>query len=180
MRKKLFTVAAALLAAASLTSCVGSFSLFNRVIAWENRATGSKIINEIIFLIASPVNGICAAADALVFNSIEFWSGANPIAQNVGKIQTITGEDGKLYAVKTLKNGYEITAPDGSKTLLIHNEKTNSWSQQQDGKEVELFRFNEDGTIQANINGTSIRVTANEAGLATIKAALSDNCYAMQ
>ena len=65
------------------TSCVGSFSLFNKVAAWNKTATKNKFLNEIIFLVISPVYGICSFADALVLNSIEFWTG-EPGRQNAG------------------------------------------------------------------------------------------------
>ena len=101
------------------TSCVGSFRLFNKVASWNKHATDSKFLNEVIFLVISPAYFICGTADVLILNSIEFWSGRNPMASRVGKTQQVLGPDGKYYAVKTLKEGYEITKPDGEKLLLL-------------------------------------------------------------
>ena len=39
-----------------------------------------------------PVYEISALADVLVINSIEFWSGSNPVA-DVGNVKTIDGKD---------------------------------------------------------------------------------------
>lgn len=51
MKMKHLKVSAIFLAATLLTtSCVGSFSLFNRVAKWNSHATGSKFLNEIIFI----------------------------------------------------------------------------------------------------------------------------------
>ena len=113
MRKSKLTVAAVLLCGAMLTnSCVGSFTLFNKFAGWNTRATNSKFLNELLFLVLSPAHVFCLTADALVLNTIEFWSGSNPLAQNVGKTVNVMGQDGRYYAVKTLKNGYEVKNRD--------------------------------------------------------------------
>ena len=167
MKIRHLKVSALLLAATLLTSsCVGSFSLFNRVAKWNTHATSSKFLNEIIFILISPAYAVCAVADALVLNTIEFWSGSNPLAQKVGTVQKVTGKDGLIYAVKTLRNGYEVTSPNGEVVSFIYDKKTNSWSQEQNGKKVEIFRFNDDGTIQARLSdGETIRVNPDEAGV---------------
>ena len=121
MKTKTLTVAAILMCASMLTSsCVGSFSLFNKLASWNKNATNSKFLNEIIFIVISPAYAVCSVADVLVLNSIEFWSGSNPLASNVGKTTTIKGQDGRFYAVKTLKDGYEIKSPDGAVKVNVN------------------------------------------------------------
>ena len=175
MKIKHLKVSVLFMAAALLTtSCVGSFSLFNRVAKWNMRATNSKFLNEIIFLLISPAYVVCTTVDALVLNTIEFWTGNNPLAQKVCTTQDVLGQDGRYYAVTTLKDGYEIKNPEGETIRFIYDKKTNSWSQIQDGKQTEVFRFNEDGTIQAHLNdGSTIRVTPDAAGLFETRMAVS-------
>ena len=60
----------------ALSSCVGSFSLFNKLATWNKGATKEKFLNEIIFLVISPAYAFCGVADALVLNTIEFWISA--------------------------------------------------------------------------------------------------------
>ena len=83
MKKKIFTAAMALVLAGSMTftSCIGSFALSNKVLAW-NQQVGSKFVNELVFFAfwIVPVYEITTLADVLVLNSIEFWSGSNPVA----------------------------------------------------------------------------------------------------
>ena len=161
---------AAVLMAASLifSSCIGSFSLFNSYAKWQRTMTNNKFVNAIVGFFLMPICGsISLLIDELVLNTIEFWSGDNPVASNVGKTQSIVGQDGKLYAVKTLKNGYEITSPQGEVTLLTYNKKDNSWSMSQNGVVKELFRFNEDGkTISVNVNGENRDFTMDQQGVA--------------
>lgn len=179
MKIKHLKVSALFMTAALLTSsCVGSFSLFNRVAKWNMRATNCKFLNEIIFLLISPAYAVCTVVDALVLNTIEFWTGDNPLAQKVGTTHDIMGQDGRYYAVTTLKDGYEIKNPEGEIIRFVYDKKNNSWSQIQDGKKTEVFRFNDDGTIQAHLNdGSTIRVTPDAAGLFETRMAVSGACF---
>ena len=154
------------------TSCIGSFGLFNKLLHW-NKGLSNKFVNELVFLVISPVYGICGAVDVLVLNTVEFWTGSNPLAK-VGHVENVWGQDGKLYAVKTLKEGYEITRPTGEKVLLVYNKKANSWSMEENG----LFRFNEDGTLKTLLpNGESVDVAANEQGVYQLRMALNEGMF---
>ena len=178
--KTIHKSAAVILLAGSVmcSSCIGSFSLFNSYEKWQCNMTNNKIVNGVVGLILQPiVGGVCLFADALVLNTIEFWSGTNPMAAT--GTTKVKGQDGLFYAVKTMKNGYKVTAPTGEVTLFIHDEKTDSWSMQQNGITKEIFRFNADGTIQATLqNGETITVSRDEAGLQQVrKAVLGDQDY---
>lgn len=148
------------------SSCVGTFQLTHKLAAWNTRATNEKFLNEIIFLFISPAYVVTGVVDAFVINAMEFWSGSNPLARNVGKTQEVMGQDGRYYAVKTLKDGYEIKSPDGDVLKFLYDSKTDSWSQVENGETKEIFRFNDDGTIQATLPaGGQINVKPDAAGL---------------
>lgn len=178
MKKKNLRVSTLLLAATLLTtSCIGSFGLFNKLLSWNKTATDSKFLNEIIFLILSPAYAICGTADVVVLNTIEFWTGDNPMA-NVGKTKQVMGQDGKYYAVKTLQDGYEITSPEGQTTKFIYDKSLNAWSQVVAGKQTELFRINEDGTVRVTLpEGKQMNVAMNEAGLYQVRMAVNGGTY---
>lgn len=179
MKIRYLKVSAVLLAATLLTSsCVGSFALFNKLAGWNKQATDNKFLNELIFILISPAYAVCTFADVLVINSIEFWTGSNPMAQRVGETQEITGKDGKLYAVTTLRNGYKVKSPDGEVIKFKYDKKTNSWSKEEKGKIEELFRINDDGTIQARLqDGRSITITPDAAGLYEARMATAGACF---
>lgn len=180
MRKNSFKVAALLLAGTLVcSSCIGSFSLFNKYEKWQCNMTSNKYINGIVGFILQPiVGGVCIVVDSLVLNTIEFWTGDNPVASNTKQIQ---GQDGRYYAVKTTRKGYEIKAPDGLVTLLLHDKKDNSWSVVQNGQTREIFRYNADGTIQATLNdGKTITVSNDEAGLQQVRQAVDASFYALR
>ena len=93
-------------------------------------------------------------------------------------MENVWGQDGKLYAVKTLKEGYEITRPTGEKVLFVYNKKANSWSMEENGVQKELFRFNEDGTLKTLLpNGESVDVAANEQGVYQLRMALNEGMF---
>ena len=176
MKIRHLKVSAVLLAATLLTSsCVGSFSLFNKLAGWNKEATGNKFLNELIFILISPAYAVCTAADVLVLNTIEFWTGSNPVAQRVGTTQEIeTSIDNKFDK----RNGYKIKSPDGEVIKFKYDKKTNSWSKEEKGKIEELFRINEDGTIQAHLqDGRSITVTPDAAGLYEVRMATAGACF---
>lgn len=164
---KLTLVAACILSGTILfSSCVGSFGLFNRIASW-NQSIGTKFVNEIVFLALNivPVYGVAYVADALVINSIEFWSGSNPMA-NIGDIKKVKGENGN-YLVKTLENGYSITK-EGEQTSmdLIYNKEANTWNVVANGESKELLKMNNDGTAEMFLpNGEMMNVTLDAQGI---------------
>ena len=171
------SVIAVSLGAMTFSSCIGSFGLTNSVLSWNKRATGNKFVNELIFIVISPAYAVCSVADLFVLNSIEFWTGDKVIA-NIGKTKNVMGKDGRMYAIKTLKNGYEITDPQGEKSYFVFDKKDKSWSYSKDGDIRELFSFNEDGSIQACLpNGTKLNVPADENGLYQVRMAMNDGLY---
>ena len=173
MKKSSLNMAAVLLSGTLLcSSCIGSFSLFNKYEKWQCNMTNVKIVNGIVGLVLQPiVGGVCLMVDALVLNTIEFWSGNNPL--RAGITEQVQGQDGRYYAVTTMKNGYRIVSPDGEVTLLVHNDSNDSWSIQQNGITKEIIQFNADGTIRANLpGGQSITVGNDEAGLQQVQEAV--------
>lgn len=181
MKRKGIKTAIYLMAGTMLaTSCVGSFTMFNKLAKWNRRATDSKFLNELIFLVISPAYAIAATIDALILNSIEFWTGDNPMAKNIGKTKNIKGDDGLMYAVKYLENGYEITRPNGSVLLLTYNKEENNWYMNENGKENKLIHFNENGTIKAFLNnGMTMDVTPDATGLYELRQAVAGTSYFM-
>ena len=181
MKKYTVKVAVVLIAAGMMcSSCIGSFGLFNKYEKWQCSMTGNKYVNGIVGLILQPIVApICALVDVVVLNTIEFWTGKSPVTAQT--IQQIKGQDGRLYAVKTTKKGYEIKSPTGEVTLLIFNEQEQSWTMSQNGQTREIFRVNPDGTIRATLqDGRQINVTADQAGLDQVRQAVSDRCFALR
>lgn len=160
------------------SSCVGSFGLHTKLINW-NQNISNKFVNELVFLAFNiiPVYGVCYLADALVINSIEFWSGSNPMA-SIGDVKTIKGENGN-YLVETLENGYSITKEGEDVSMqLIYNAEQNSWNVVADGTSAELLKLNNDGTAQMTLpDGGDLTVTLDAQGISTARQAVMTDSY---
>lgn len=81
------TLLAAALAMTMLgAGCLGPNNAFNGLHAWNMKVTDNKWGNEGIFLVLNiiPVYGLFYFGDIVIFNSIEFWGGKNPIEPSKG------------------------------------------------------------------------------------------------
>jgi hypothetical protein len=92
----------------STTGCYGKFAAFNALREWNGKFTSNKFINWLVFLVlcAIPVYEIFIIGDVLVINSVEFWTGSNPVAigdtyretdANGNSVTAVKMEDGSLY-----------------------------------------------------------------------------------
>lgn len=164
MKKVILSIALA--STLLLSSCLGSFRLTNKCYTW-NKSIGDKWINELVFIGLNiiPVYDICILADAVIFNSIEFWTGNNPVAKNTEIIDTDNGQ----YLVETNENGYTITK-DGERVQLIN--ENDVWYINQDNQKIELFQFVDDEHILMNLGNNQKVVELSQAGVDDLRAEL--------
>jgi len=112
---------------ATIGGCYGSFELVKKVHKW-NGTFGNKFVNELGFLVLNivPVYGVAAFIDAVVLNSIEFWSGKNPSSSSNDMIVpldattslTLRGADGTVLLTAKTDDGVKEyvfqKGPDGT------------------------------------------------------------------
>lgn len=160
------------------SSCIGSFGLHRKLLNW-NESVSNKFVNELVFLAFHivPVYEVCLLADYFVINSIEFWTGSNPMA-NVGDIKKVKGENGN-YLVETLENGYSITKEGETASMeLIYDQEQNTWNVVANGVSTELIQLNDNGTAQLSMaNGEEMTVTLDAQGVAAARTASMSNTY---
>lgn len=168
MKKKGLTllVATTLVSSILFSSCIGSFGLTNKLLDW-NRNIDSKFVNELVFIAfwIVPVYEISALADVLVLNSIEFWSGSNPVA-DAGSVKTIEGKEG-VYTVETKTDGYHIQKAGEDKAIdLVFDETDKSWSVEADGEAIKLLKFKDNDEVVMYLpDGKEMNVELNQAGV---------------
>ena len=106
MKSRSSRLVAALFAAVlslHVSGCFGSFALTRNIYGLNERISDNKFVRWLVFLGFSiiPVYEVGALVDVLVFNSLEFWTGSNPLAN------AETKEDGtrvvKLSPTDTLR-----------------------------------------------------------------------------
>jgi hypothetical protein len=100
----------------SVTSaCYGPFNLTRNVYQWNGSVKGSgevsdKWMKELVFfgMIVIPVYMFSALLDAFIFNSLQFWTGSNPIktvdTSLDGTIRTVRVGDTTITLATTSEN----------------------------------------------------------------------------
>ena len=76
-------IATALLALAALTpSCLGPDNAYNGIKNWNANMSESDPVRELVFLGLNiiPVYGFAWMGDVILFNTVEYWTGENWIA----------------------------------------------------------------------------------------------------
>lgn len=79
MKKAL--LAAVLALGLTSTSCLGPDRLYNSVKNWNAELSEMDAVNEIVFLAfhVIPVYGVALFVDILVLNTVNYWTGDNPM-----------------------------------------------------------------------------------------------------
>lgn len=180
MKKVKFAVSAILLAGSSLvfTSCIGSFALTNKVLAW-NRSIGPKFVNELVFFAfwVLPVYEITALADLVVINSIEFWSGDNPLTASVKAVDTEHGR----YLIACDGKGYTIThETTGEEVRLDFQTDSQTWSfRTSEGESVPFMTFLDDSHVKMiTPTGDYTTVELSEHGVMAYQSLMSGSLMA--
>ena len=170
-RNKFIVVISVLLSCALFSSCIGSFTLTNKVQKW-NKTVGSKFVNEVVFICFHiiPIYEVTIFADAVVLNTIEFWNGSNPVTASVKHIK---GDKGN-YKVETNQKGYKITNEQTNRVVVLTFNKTNrSWSAQTNGKSVTFMTFVDDNHVK--MYGSNAVVELSQAGAFAYQATVNGN-----
>lgn len=151
-------VLSAVICSLTLSSCIGSFRLTSNVMKWNNQV-GSKFLNELVFFAfwVVPVYEVTSLADILVLNSIEFWSGRNPMTASEKMVDTDHGR----YSILCDGKGYTVThLPSGNSYRLDFIEETQTWTITCGDSTAELMTFIDASHVKMPIGGGDTRVVS--------------------
>jgi len=153
MKKFKTTVLLLVLAAflsVSLFSCYGNFTLTRKLYEW-NGSLGDKYINNIVFwiLFFIPAYKFTVIADFFVLNTIEFWTGTNPMSMNEGQeVIKYAQTDDASFKITITKNNIaidELTGKNaGQSVLLSFDEESQAWYLVNDGNNVKIATLDGD------------------------------------
>ncbi|WP_261815808.1 DUF3332 domain-containing protein [Vibrio gallicus] len=65
--------------AASLSGCIGSNAVTGYVMKFNLEVVDNRYARGGVNMLLAPVYALSVAADTLIFNSLEFWTGKNPL-----------------------------------------------------------------------------------------------------
>ncbi|HZK07348.1 MAG TPA: DUF3332 domain-containing protein [Bacteroidales bacterium] len=146
MKKIKVLLLAVILLGTTLTqqSCIGSFQLTNNLYNWNMDIDG-RWGSELVFfaMLVIPVYSVTLLADGIVLNSIEFWSGSNPLAMNAVEKQTrIVKNGGDTYQLTAEKNTIHVQKLSGGNTGetgdFTWDDQSQNWEFQSNGQHFVL------------------------------------------
>ncbi len=179
MKRKFNLMSIAILLGGSVlfSSCIGSFNLTNKLLTW-NKSVGDKFVNELVFLAFCivPIYEIALLADAVVLNSIEFWTGDNPVAEN--QVKKVEGEKGN-YTVTTKADGYKVEKEGSDEVVEFRfNKEDKVWSVEAAGQSVKLMQMvNNDQVMMYMPDGSTMNVDLSKAGVMAFKQVVENKTY---
>lgn len=131
----------------SIAGCTGSFQL-TKSVNKLHREQDNRWVDELLFLglVIIPVYGLAMLGDAVIFNSVEFWTGDNPVAGNDTADET-----------RTVKK-------DGASATIVHNGAADTLtikSNLSDRGAITLSR-NASGVVATDSSGTVIGISSKD------------------
>ena len=87
----------------AIGGCYGPFRLTSKLHHWNGQVSQKKFVNGLVFLgmCIIPAYEICILGDGLIFNSIEWWGGRNPISMKDGQQVTKTKDQMTIALVNS-------------------------------------------------------------------------------
>jgi hypothetical protein len=152
--------------------CYGSMRLTKKLYKW-NGTVGDKWANSAVAWVITiiPVYQVCVFIDVVVFNTIEFYTGKNPLAFSGSKeTQKTVQSKGKTYNVVLGNNKViisETAGPDAGKTVsIVYNAENGTWVLDGAGKSVVVASFNPSPAGSLSLYGANGAVTMRQLAMA--------------
>lgn len=179
MKKQSYLVASLLLIGTmpTLTSCfVGSFGCMNKMFEWNYEVSDNRYIAALIGIILGPIEfAVGGFLDTVIFNSMEFWTGSNPMAST----QVVQGSDGQFYAVASNgQGGYTVTCQQtGERVEYLFDAQTHTWSLDLDGQCIKLFTLTAPNEAQVYVTGMgqTMSINLDQEGIMAYEAMVEDS-----
>ena len=97
-----------------------------------------------------PVYWVASFADVLVLNSIEFWTGSNPVAAS-NEVKVVKNNAGENVQISAIENGYSLT--NGTNELqLIYNEAEMTWNAVYENQSTEIVKIIDDNNALLSVS----------------------------
>ena len=134
-----------------VNGCYGPFLLTKKVHAWNGQVSDNKWVVEAVFLVCAwlPVYGIATLADAVLFNSIEFWTGNNPISSADAGTRRIVRGDTEMVLSRAGDDMVvqQFQAGTPGPTLRLHRTADGTIAMNQDGAVLFSAQTMADGSV---------------------------------
>lgn len=150
MKNALLKLMVLIVIATSLQGCYGKFALTRKVYSLNGEVHDKFLRSGLTWvLLIVPVYGIAGLADFVVLNTIEFWSGKNPVAEGEKDFRYVDGAE--RFDIHARKQGDSVTY-----TITHYNFDSYvdtlhvDWNKTQD---TAWSRYASEGTVVENFAG---------------------------
>lgn len=108
MKRLALIAVSSILALSTLTGCYGKFALTRKIYQVNGQVSDKFLRSGVTWaFVIFPVYGVAAFLDFVLFNTIEFWSGSNPVAQGEKSFQYAEGD--RRFDVHAVKEGERLS-----------------------------------------------------------------------
>lgn len=151
------------------SGCFGSFKLTQAVWKFNKNVARDKWVQWLVFLVLVivPVYGLATFVDALVINSIEFWTGSNPVSADGSpwEKEVLLADGTKAHMIAEDADTLRIT--HGDKVIRLRKEAGSIIALDEEGRVLSTVREAEDGALErVGADGDRHRVEAWELAAA--------------
>ena len=102
--------------------------------------------------------------DAVVLNSVEFWTGDSPISSNVGESKIVKNANGEEVTITTNENGYSVSNGETAMNFIF-DANDNSWSMEYNNQVNKLISIDGNNAVLYTVNGETMNVTLDAVGV---------------
>jgi hypothetical protein len=168
MNSRMFRRLVAIVALSALASptvgCYGKMALTGKLYAW-NSSLGDKWVKALVFfgLLVIPVYFLSALGDVLIFNTIEFWGGTNPLSMKEGEVrERVATIDGKRVRMVLSERGERMRIEvEGQPAVELRRTAEGAVAVDETGKTLASLRLSESGTaLVTDAKGATREVSA--------------------
>lgn len=143
-----------------LAGCFGNFAAVRKVYSINDNISDRWVQQAAFWALTwIPVYEVAAFADVLIFNTVEFWTGSNPMAMAPGEeVIKYASENGKDLKITIRQNQViveDINMP-GEELELSYKPLNKSWYYQSDTGLVKIASLSEEQATFYRPNGKTL------------------------
>lgn len=163
------------------TGCFGSFGLTKAVYNF-NKGLGDKLVQEAVFIgmLIIPVYAAAGFVDIWILNTVEFWTGSNPLSMKAGETDTkVVAVGNNKVTITATQNKFSFVSDKGEKAEMVYNTFDNTWYLNANNQTIKLATMEGSEMLVYLPNGKKTLLKGNETST-QLKALVNNSLVALK